>query len=156
MALLKIGALAQKAQVSTTTIRYYESLGLIEPTLRPSNGYRYYAEENIQRLIFIKKAQSIGFSLQQIHSIFQIRQTGAFPCAMVKNFLDQRIAVIAQHMRLLEAQQQDLKTYQAQWREMLELSTIGTDPASAVICHYIDGVIPQRLQSDDDSDCVAR
>lgn len=62
--LLKIGELAEQADVAVGTIRYYESLGLVEPAHRSESGYRYYVADAIKRVQFIRKAQSLQFSLR--------------------------------------------------------------------------------------------
>lgn len=62
--LLKIGELAEQADVAVGTIRYYESLGLVEPVRRSESGYRYYASDAVKGVQFIRKAQSLQFSLR--------------------------------------------------------------------------------------------
>jgi DNA-binding transcriptional MerR regulator len=54
--MLKIGELAKQTGVSVGTLRYYESLGLIEPSQRSESGYRYYADATVHKVQFIKKA----------------------------------------------------------------------------------------------------
>ena len=63
---LKIGQLAKKSGVTTKTIRYYELIGLIHETDRTDSGYRLYDEKDVERLIFIRKAKGLGFSLSDI------------------------------------------------------------------------------------------
>lgn len=62
---MKIGAVAQAAGVSCDTLRFYEKLGLIRAT-RADNGYRHYAQETAQLVIYIRTAQKLGFSLADI------------------------------------------------------------------------------------------
>lgn len=63
---LSIGELAKLGGVATSLLRYYEKEGLLEPLGRTASGYRYYAAAAIQQLLFIRKAQRYGFSLQDI------------------------------------------------------------------------------------------
>ena len=60
---LLIGELASRSGVAPPTIRYYESIGLLKAPARTSGGYRRYSESTIEDLVFIRKAQSLGFSL---------------------------------------------------------------------------------------------
>ncbi|HWG31942.1 MAG TPA: MerR family DNA-binding transcriptional regulator, partial [Steroidobacteraceae bacterium] len=59
-ALLTIGALAQRAQVSTSMLRFYEREGLLRPARRSSGGYRLYGAEAERTLLFIRRAQRLG------------------------------------------------------------------------------------------------
>ena len=70
--MLKIGELAKKSGLATSTIRYYEKCGLLPLAVRESNGYRYYTEDAIVQLEFIKKAQQLDFSLHDIDAILKI------------------------------------------------------------------------------------
>ena len=89
---LKIGEVAKQLGVATGTLRYYESLGLIKAASRhTTNGYRYYDDEAIQQVTFIKKAQSIGFSLDDIQQILTLKRTGLPPWQFVKDGLSDKI-----------------------------------------------------------------
>lgn len=140
MELLKIGQISKLVGVSRSTLRYYESLGFIQPALRHDNGYRYYANDAIQRIIFIKKTQSIGFSLAQIESIFSLRKNGHSPCGFVKSILDEKIKSLDAQLNQILQHREDLVGYQAIWRTQLELSVSTPSAATDVICHYIEGI----------------
>jgi DNA-binding transcriptional MerR regulator len=64
---LTIGQLARRAGVRTSTLRYYEAQGLLAPVKRTEAGYRLYTAEAEQTLLFIQRAQRLGFSLADIH-----------------------------------------------------------------------------------------
>jgi len=66
MVALLIGEVAQRAGVSAPTIRYYEEIGLLGKPLRSSTGYRRYSESSVEEVRFIRKAQALGFSLDEI------------------------------------------------------------------------------------------
>jgi MerR family transcriptional regulator, copper efflux regulator len=73
---LTTGRLAARAGVNVQTVRYYERRGLLpEPERRPS-GYREYAEADIARIRFIRRAQDLGFTLTEIRELLSLR-TGA-------------------------------------------------------------------------------
>ncbi|MDX8398849.1 MAG: Hg(II)-responsive transcriptional regulator [Gallionellaceae bacterium] len=63
---LTIGSMARAANVNVETIRYYQRLGLLMEPLKPLGGFRIYPSETLDRIRFIKRAQKLGFSLQDI------------------------------------------------------------------------------------------
>ena len=72
MADMTIGQLARESGVRTDTIRYYETLKLIEPVGRTSSGYRLYDATSAARVAFIKRAKSLGFKLSEIQSLLEL------------------------------------------------------------------------------------
>lgn len=68
-----IGDLAERAGVSTRTIRYYEELGIIEPVERTNGGFRRYCDDQLRRLHIIQGLKSLGFELEQIRELFTLR-----------------------------------------------------------------------------------
>lgn len=79
-----IGTLAKAAGVNVQTVRYYERRRLLTPALRRDSGYRIYREDAQQRLRFIKNAQELGFSLEEIRSLLQLRGRGTASCEKVQ------------------------------------------------------------------------
>jgi DNA-binding transcriptional MerR regulator len=71
---LRIGAVAAQLSISQDTLRYYEKIGLLPPILRSSNGIRDYREQDLSRLRFIRRAQQMDFSLQEIGMLLQLRE----------------------------------------------------------------------------------
>jgi DNA-binding transcriptional MerR regulator len=100
--LLKIGELKARSGVSIKTIRYYEQLGLIKAAARTEGGFRLFTPEVIHRLTLIKRAQSLGLSLQEIGEILTIRDRGSLPCDRVKKQLQNKINEIEQRIQELE------------------------------------------------------
>ncbi len=73
---MKIGQVATRAGVNIDTLRYYERRGLLaEPERRPS-GYREYPEETVPIIRFIKRAQDLGFTLNEIEELISLRDGG--------------------------------------------------------------------------------
>ena len=66
---MKIGELAKQSGTAASTIRYYESMGLLPASVRNSNGYRQYTANSVEQLKIIKFAQSLGFSLEEIPTL---------------------------------------------------------------------------------------
>jgi MerR family transcriptional regulator, copper efflux regulator len=70
---LKTGDLADAAGVNIHTVRYYESRGLLPKPPRTGSGYRMYGLEDVKRLRFIKRAQELGFTLEEIGELLELR-----------------------------------------------------------------------------------
>ena len=69
---MKIGELAQKAEVNIDTVRYYERQGLLPEPQRLRSGYREYAAEDVSRLRFVRRAKALGFTLQEIRDLLEL------------------------------------------------------------------------------------
>lgn len=80
---LWIGRLAKLAGVKPDTIRFYERSGLLPKPLRTASGYRLYDEAALNQVRFIRKAQSLGFSLDEIRRIMSLRGQGKETCRCV-------------------------------------------------------------------------
>ncbi|WP_040491343.1 heavy metal-responsive transcriptional regulator [Ilumatobacter nonamiensis] len=89
---MRIGELAESAGVTTKSIRYYESIGLLDEPRRTSSGYRSYALEAVERLEFVKQAQSSGLSLAEIKSILEIKDRGGQSCEHTRSLLQAHLA----------------------------------------------------------------
>src|SRR3972149_963881 len=79
-AMLTIGKVAERAQVTADSIRFYEREGLIRPAGKSESGYRLYTEEAIRRIEFIKQAQECGFSLADIRELLELRRPDSACC----------------------------------------------------------------------------
>jgi MerR family mercuric resistance operon transcriptional regulator len=66
---MKIGQLAKSAGVNIETVRFYERKGLIIQPIKPQEGYRQYPAKTLQRILFIKRAQKLGFTLEEISDL---------------------------------------------------------------------------------------
>ena len=111
---MRISQLAERSGVPATTLRYYESAGLLA-VRRTSSGYRAYGEDAVRRLAFIGAAKRLGLSLEDIAELLAVWQAGA--CAQVK--ADLRPRVVA---RLAEAERRadELAAFRASLRSALD------------------------------------
>ena len=91
-----IGAVAKQAGLPIKTIRYYEEMGLLPKPARTTSGYRLYAPEIVDRLQFIKKAQSLGLRLADIKEILDLADRGRCPCGHVQHLLQARLRELRQ------------------------------------------------------------
>ena len=108
MGFLRTGQLAKLAGVNVETIRYYERLGLIDEPQRLKSGYRQYTEEYVSRIKFIKRAQGLGFSLQEISELLALRVEADSVCEAVQRRAEAKIQDINEKMELLEQMRQTL------------------------------------------------
>jgi len=100
---LKIGQLAERAEVNLQTIRYYEREGLLPKPPRLSSGYRLYPDGAVRRVRFIKRAQEIGFSLAEIRELLSLRIDPRRERAEVRTLAQTKIADIEGKIRTLRA-----------------------------------------------------
>lgn len=114
-ALLKIGDIAKQTGVSVGTLRYYETLKLLHPVERGDNGYRYYSSEVIVQVQFIKKAQSLGFSLEEIRQILDVRDRAELPCVLVQDLLEQKIGQLEAQIKQMMMFKFELEEYRDRW-----------------------------------------
>lgn len=91
MSLFSIGKLAQAAQVSVETIRYYERRGLITRPPKPAQGYRTYTKATLARILFIKRAQELGFTLEEIENLLVL---GESHCSEVQELAESKLVSV--------------------------------------------------------------
>ncbi|GGE78880.1 heavy metal-responsive transcriptional regulator [Nesterenkonia sp. MY13] len=99
---MKIGELARLSGVTTKTIRYYESIGLLPDPVRTPSGYRDFDESYVDRLTFIRTSQRLGITLHEVKEMLLFRERGEAPCAYVRSVLDTQLEGIDRRMRELE------------------------------------------------------
>ena len=104
-----IGRVAKAAGVSVQAVRYYERLGLLPAAHRSPTGYRTYGPESLERLRFIRQAQSLGFALDEIKEILRLRYEGRSPCACVRDLLQKKLHTIENEIKQLVHFRQDLR-----------------------------------------------
>ena len=98
---LRIGTVAERSGLSAPTIRYYESVGLLAPAPRSSTGYRHYTDTTVEELRFIKKAQALGFSLDEIREILKLSRSGRTPCSRVMDLARRHLAAVESRIEQL-------------------------------------------------------
>jgi len=129
---MRIGELAERAGVSTKTLRYYEDTGLIPATRRTASGYRDFDAVTLDRLAFIRAAQAIGLRLGEIREVVAFRDRGDTPCVHVQALLEQRAQEITVQIAELEALRAELDRLA---RRARRLRPENCDPTR--VCHLI-------------------
>lgn len=88
---LNIGSVAEASGLPAKTIRYYESIGLIRPAGRRANGYRSYSDNDMRTLAFIKRARSLGFSVEEVRALLDLWHDRSRRSATVKSLATKHI-----------------------------------------------------------------
>ncbi len=92
---MRIGELSKHTGFQVETLRYYEKQGLLAPVSRTESGYREYDNDSLRQLQFIRKAKSVGFSLNEILELLTLRvERDQHSCGDVKAIAEQKITQI--------------------------------------------------------------
>ena len=132
---LKIGELAKQTNLAVGTLRYYSDLGLLQPVKRGDNGYRYYSHDASKQVEFIKKAQAIGFTLEEIKTILDVRDRGEKPCSLVQGLLNKKIEQLEIQIKKMTLFKQELEEYRQSWSDRSDFES-----DSQEVCPLISSV----------------
>lgn len=105
---MRIGQLADQLGLNPKTIRYYESIGLLADPGRTPSGYRIYSDDDLERLTFIKTAQRLGITLDEIREILALRDHNQRPCDYVRDVLHRQVDDIDERIAELRALRRQL------------------------------------------------
>jgi DNA-binding transcriptional MerR regulator len=127
--MIRIGQVVTETGISADTLRYYEKIKLMPQVSRNGAGVRFYNDKDLSRLRFIKRAQKMGFSLDEIFQLLRFRENPQKAKPKVKALAQQKLAEIEEHLA-------DLSTL----RNELELLTslCGVNGDSCPILNAID------------------
>lgn len=107
--LLQIGDVANETGLSVDTIRFYERERLLQKAARSSGGFRLFSSEDVADLTFIRNAQELGFSLQEIRDLVGVRKTRHPDCAKVEKMLGHKIAAVRAKIYALRTLERELQ-----------------------------------------------
>lgn len=134
---MNIGEMAALAGVPTATVRYYERRGLIAKAPRTGAGYRKYGPDTAQRLRFIKRAQELGFTLEDIQELLHLRVEDPAACPAVEAKAREKVAQVEGMIReltrmrdVLEGLAESCRTH-SPTAECPILETLSDEPANA-------------------------
>lgn len=99
---MTIGSLAEAAGVRVPTVRYYERRGIIAEPSRTVSGYREYDESVVDRIRFVRKAQALGFTLDEIEELLALRVDDPKSCGSVKDSTRAKLTSVESKIRDLE------------------------------------------------------
>ncbi len=130
---MKVSELARRAEVTAETVRHYTREGLLHPQRDPDNGYQLFDQADLERLRFIQRARTLGFSVAEIGEILTHADQGDSPCPMVRDLLASRLPQIRARIRELEALASRMEQALDAWAEMPD----GT-PDGHSLCRLIE------------------
>ena len=128
----RIGEIAQQAGVSVETLRYYEKRHLLNAPPRTEGGFRLYSDDAVQQVKFIKQAQSLGLTLDDVQLLVTGRQrrTQLASCRKVRDLLTRRIDDIDARIKALREFRRTLHEHLVACEQAL---AAGADPACPTI-----------------------
>ena len=127
--MLTIGQLAKQGGVRTSTLRYYEGEGLLEPNDRSESGYRLYEETAVNRLQLINRAQRLGFSLAEIRALLQAWESGNLSDEAAISTAENRYMVLERQITDLLIQQHELELFLQDLKQRQQQGNDGTSVA---------------------------
>ena len=130
---MRIGEIAERAGLSTKTLRYYEDAGLLDAPDRTPNGYRDYGDAVLDRLRFIRSAQAAGLTLGEIKGVIAFREQGSAPCGHVLELIEGRAADLDRRIKELRTLRNDLRALAERGRAM---SPEACSPD--LVCHILN------------------
>ncbi|HEX8139479.1 MAG TPA: MerR family DNA-binding protein [Pyrinomonadaceae bacterium] len=129
--MLKIGDVSKQSGIGIEALRFYEKSGLLDKPSRTESGYRVYGPEVLERLAFIKRAQALGFSLDEVRRIIEDARTGQSPCDEVREIVSRRLEELDERMREMRRYRKELANTLEEWNK------VGRAPGH--ICGLIEG-----------------
>src|SRR6516165_11059951 len=124
---MSIGKVANRVAVGVETLRFYEREGLLEKPPRLNSGYRAYPAATVNRVLFIKRAEELGFSLKEIKELLALRLAPGATCGHVKKRADAKIEF-----------EDRIKTLQRMKRALRKLSAACGGKGSVSECPILD------------------
>lgn len=132
--MITVKALADRAGVIPDAVRHYVKIGLIRPRRNSANHYRLFSDSDVERVVFIGRAKSLGHTLEEMGWIFHGSERGYAPCPKVRDIMANRIAENRQRLEELFLLQRRMEAALEQWQKMPD----GV-PDGKSICHLNRG-----------------
>lgn len=116
---LRIGQVAAQSGVSVDTLRYYERLGLLPVSARTDGGYRLYEPRVLDRLAFIKRAQSFGFTLDEIKQMLHLETAEPETCSRVLEMIERKLDDLDRQYEEIKRLRRELAAYKVECERAL-------------------------------------
>jgi DNA-binding transcriptional MerR regulator len=113
--MLRIGEVSRQTGIGIETLRFYEKSGLLDKPARTYSGYRMYSSDVLERLNFIKRAQVLGFSLDEIRKVIDDARRGHSPCEEVREIVRERLEELDRRMREMVRYRKELAETLEEW-----------------------------------------
>lgn len=129
---LTISKLAMAAGINVETVRYYERRNLIAQPTKPEHGYRKYPQATLERILFIKRAQELGFTLDEITNLLMLSES---TCGEVQGIAEQKLDTVNTKI-------EDLRRLQAVLNNLVIQCQNNPDQSR---CPIIESLLPPRI-----------
>jgi MerR family Zn(II)-responsive transcriptional regulator of zntA len=130
---MRVIELARSAGVSADAVRYYARVGLLSPKRNTANGYREFSTVDVKRLWFIKRAQSLGFSLAEIETIIRQAKQHKSPCPMARDIIQKHLEQTGEELEQLIVLRERMKKAARRWKRLPDRVPDGSE-----ICRLIE------------------
>ena len=134
------GQLAQRAQVSLETVRFYEQEGLLPPAPRTTAGYRKFSEATVERLTFVRRAKDLGFSLEEVRELLMLQDEHMDACAEVRDLLQKKLVLVRAKRTELEKLEDQLHLALRKCDQTLKQTRIKSHEACPVLEQMADPI----------------
>ena len=125
---LTIGALAKRGGVNVETIRYYQRRGLLQEPMKPTGGFRHYPLDAVKRVHFVKRAQTLGFTLEEIVGLLALDERKA--CLETRG-------IAAHKLELIEHKIADLSKMRRALSRLVRACDVSSAGAPCPIIHLL-------------------
>ena len=132
---MTVSELARRAGVTADTVRHYTRSGLLVPIRDESNGYNCYSSGDLARLLFIRKARLLGFSVGNVRDILKESSHGHSPCPQVRKLMEQHLQENRRRLQDLEKLQARMEHAAALWANMPDGM-----PDGEAVCQLIEAI----------------
>ncbi|MEW6330497.1 MAG: MerR family transcriptional regulator [Pseudomonadota bacterium] len=140
--MMTVSQLSKRIGIAPHVVRYYSRIGLLSPARHPDNGYQLFSRDDTARMRFIRVAQNLGFTLEEIRHILGLSGAGESPCQDVREILRQRVEENRQRLVDLMALQRRMERALARWEEMPD-----APPHGGTVCHLIESAAGARIEA---------
>lgn len=127
--LMQIGDVATRTGLTVDAIRFYERERLLHTAARTSGGFRLFSIGDVEDLTFIRNAQELGFSLEEIRELLSLKRASHPDCSQVEQLLEQKIGIVRGKISVLRKLERELLRAAADCR--LNLSSATKDPTES-------------------------
>jgi len=107
--MMTIGEIAKRSGIKVPTIRYYESIGIVDAPTRSQGNQRRYKKTDLDNLSFVKHARNLGFSLDDIQDLLKLSKTAARSCEEADRIAHAQLLAVQQKLRELRKLEKELK-----------------------------------------------
>lgn len=133
--MMRIGKIVEALNISADTLRYYEKIGLMSNVHRDHSGVRFYNDKDISRLRFIKRAQKMGFSLEEVANLLSFRENPQQAKPQVRELAHHKLMKIEEHLI-------ELATLRDELRLLTNLCGASSDGCPILESFSHDGKLP--------------